>query len=195
MTAYNAFRQGLWELCLLVRKTIGGSSARFHLETPGKCRSIGESGPLRSCDQRVSSGPVARTIPILTKPTSAWPRFSSGRKNRKPRVDSYRERLLPIRRMRSRGTDSLAQVERILGNEADQRRAFAQFQRLRQKSSELEAAKGMFNFNPTDVTRQKGHGPIVKFRGVTIERSQRNRDHRQAKLNWSEILPLYELFQ
>ena len=86
MTAYNAFRQGLWELCLLVRKTIGGSSARFHLETPGKCRSIGESGPLRSCDQRVSSGPVARTIPILTKPTSAWPRFSSGRKNRKPRV-------------------------------------------------------------------------------------------------------------
>jgi len=94
--------------------------------------------------------------------------------------------------MRSRGTDSLAQVERILGNEADQRRAFAEFQRLRQKSSELEAAKGI---NPTDVTRQKGHGPIVKFRGVTIERSQRNRDHRQAKLNWSEILPLYELFQ
>jgi tetratricopeptide (TPR) repeat protein len=51
----------------------------------------------------------------------------------------------------------LAQVERILGNEPGQRRAFAEFQRLRQKSSELEAAKGMFN--PTDVTKQKVDGP------------------------------------
>jgi len=51
----------------------------------------------------------------------------------------------------------LAQVERILGNEPGQRRAFAEFQRLRQKSSELEAAKGMFN--ATDVTKQKVDGP------------------------------------
>jgi predicted Zn-dependent protease len=36
----------------------------------------------------------------------------------------------------------LAQAERILGNEADQRRAFAEFQRLRQKSSELERQRG-----------------------------------------------------
>jgi tetratricopeptide (TPR) repeat protein len=51
----------------------------------------------------------------------------------------------------------LAQVERILGNEASQRRAFAEFQRLHQKSIELDAAKGMYT--QTDVTRQKVDGP------------------------------------
>jgi len=51
----------------------------------------------------------------------------------------------------------LAQVERILGNEAGRQKAFAEFQRLRQKSNELEASKGMYA--QTDVTKQKVESP------------------------------------
>jgi tetratricopeptide (TPR) repeat protein len=51
----------------------------------------------------------------------------------------------------------LAQVERTLGNEAGRQKAFAEFQRLRQKSSELEASKGMYV--QTDVTKQKVDSP------------------------------------
>jgi tetratricopeptide (TPR) repeat protein len=51
----------------------------------------------------------------------------------------------------------LAQVERTLGNEAGRQNAFAEFQRLRQKSSELEASKGMYV--QTDVTKQKVDSP------------------------------------
>jgi tetratricopeptide (TPR) repeat protein len=51
----------------------------------------------------------------------------------------------------------LAQVERALGDEAGQRKAFAEFQRLHQKSAELDAAKGMYT--QTDVTKQKVDGP------------------------------------
>jgi tetratricopeptide (TPR) repeat protein len=47
----------------------------------------------------------------------------------------------------------LSQAERALGNIPGQQRALAEFQRLRQKSSELEAAKGMFS--PEEVTRQQ----------------------------------------
>jgi tetratricopeptide (TPR) repeat protein len=51
----------------------------------------------------------------------------------------------------------LAQVEHILGNEGDRQKAFAEFQRLRQKSSELEASKGMYV--QTEVTKQKVDNP------------------------------------
>jgi tetratricopeptide (TPR) repeat protein len=47
----------------------------------------------------------------------------------------------------------LGQIERALGNVAGQEKAFAEFQRLRRKSSELEAAKGMFS--PDEVTKQR----------------------------------------
>ena len=51
----------------------------------------------------------------------------------------------------------LAQVEHILGDEEGRRKAFAEFQRLRQKSSEREASKGMYV--QTDVTKQKVDSP------------------------------------
>ena len=51
----------------------------------------------------------------------------------------------------------LAQVEHILGDEGARQKAFAEFQRLRQKSSELEASKGMYV--QTDVTKQKVDSP------------------------------------
>jgi tetratricopeptide (TPR) repeat protein len=51
----------------------------------------------------------------------------------------------------------LAQVEHILGDEGGRQKAFAEFQRLRQKSSELEASKGMYV--QTDVTKQKVDSP------------------------------------
>jgi tetratricopeptide (TPR) repeat protein len=51
----------------------------------------------------------------------------------------------------------LAQVEHILGDEQGRQKAFAEFQRLRQKSSELEASKGMYV--QTDVTKQKVDSP------------------------------------
>jgi tetratricopeptide (TPR) repeat protein len=51
----------------------------------------------------------------------------------------------------------LAQVERMRGNEGGRQKAFAEFQRLRQKSSELEASKGMYV--QTDVTKQKVDSP------------------------------------
>jgi tetratricopeptide (TPR) repeat protein len=51
----------------------------------------------------------------------------------------------------------LAQVEHILGDEEGRRKAFAEFQRLRQKSSEREASKGMYL--QTDVTKQKADSP------------------------------------
>jgi tetratricopeptide (TPR) repeat protein len=47
----------------------------------------------------------------------------------------------------------LSQAERALGNIRGQQGALAEFQRLRQKSSELEAAKGMFA--PEEVTKQQ----------------------------------------
>jgi tetratricopeptide (TPR) repeat protein len=48
----------------------------------------------------------------------------------------------------------LAQVERALGNPTAQQQAMSEFQRLRKKSSNLEAAKGLFSASD-DVTRQK----------------------------------------
>jgi tetratricopeptide (TPR) repeat protein len=51
----------------------------------------------------------------------------------------------------------LAQADRALGDEAGQRKAFAEFQRLHQKSTELDAAKGMYT--QTDVRKQKVDGP------------------------------------
>jgi tetratricopeptide (TPR) repeat protein len=51
----------------------------------------------------------------------------------------------------------LAQVEHILGDEGARQKAFAEFQRLRQKSSEREASKGMYA--QTDVTKQKVDSP------------------------------------
>jgi tetratricopeptide (TPR) repeat protein len=50
----------------------------------------------------------------------------------------------------------LAQVEHILGDEGARQKAFAEFQRLRQKSSEREASKGMYL--QTEVTKQKVDG-------------------------------------
>jgi tetratricopeptide (TPR) repeat protein len=48
----------------------------------------------------------------------------------------------------------LSQVERMLGHEAEQRKAFAKFQQLRkQESNEQEAGKQIFS--PEEVTRQK----------------------------------------
>ncbi len=48
----------------------------------------------------------------------------------------------------------LSQVQGMLGNDAEQKKAFAEFQRLRdQKSSQQEAAKQIFS--PEEVTRQK----------------------------------------
>lgn len=46
----------------------------------------------------------------------------------------------------------LSQAERALGNSQGQQKAFAEFQRLRQRSSELEAAKGLFSQD--EVTKQ-----------------------------------------
>jgi len=51
----------------------------------------------------------------------------------------------------------LAQAERTLGNEAAQRKAMAEFQRLYAKSNEIEASKGMYG--SADVTKQKVEGP------------------------------------
>jgi tetratricopeptide (TPR) repeat protein len=50
----------------------------------------------------------------------------------------------------------LAQVERTLGNEAGQRKAIAEYQRLHQKSDEIEASKGMYG--QANVTKQKIDG-------------------------------------
>jgi tetratricopeptide (TPR) repeat protein len=50
----------------------------------------------------------------------------------------------------------LAQAERTLGNEAGQRKAIAEFQRLREKSNEIEASKNIYG--PTEVTKQKVDG-------------------------------------
>jgi len=47
----------------------------------------------------------------------------------------------------------LAQAERALGNSEGQQKAMREFERLRKKSSELEAAKGLFS--PSEVTRQR----------------------------------------
>jgi tetratricopeptide (TPR) repeat protein len=47
----------------------------------------------------------------------------------------------------------LGQIERALGNASEQQHAYAEFQRLRQKSSELESAKAIFS--PDEVTKQK----------------------------------------
>jgi predicted Zn-dependent protease len=48
----------------------------------------------------------------------------------------------------------LSQVQGLLGHDAEQKKAFAEFQRLRtQKSSQQEAAKQIFS--PEEVTRQK----------------------------------------
>ena len=47
----------------------------------------------------------------------------------------------------------LGQVERALGHVAGQQKAIAEFQRLRQKSSELEYTKALFS--PDEVTKQK----------------------------------------
>jgi tetratricopeptide (TPR) repeat protein len=51
----------------------------------------------------------------------------------------------------------LSQVERTLGNKAGQQKAAAEFLRLRQKSDEIDASKGMYG--QTDVTKQKVDGP------------------------------------
>ena len=53
----------------------------------------------------------------------------------------------------------LSQVERSLGNEDGQRKAFAEFQKLRQRASELEASKGMYS--QSEVTKQKMEGPTT----------------------------------
>jgi predicted Zn-dependent protease len=48
----------------------------------------------------------------------------------------------------------LSQVQGVLGNDAEQKRAFAEFRRLRtQKSSQQEAAKQIFS--PEEVTQQQ----------------------------------------
>jgi tetratricopeptide (TPR) repeat protein len=47
----------------------------------------------------------------------------------------------------------LGQIERDLGNVAEQEKAFTEFQRLRQKSPEIEQTKAIFS--PDEVTRQK----------------------------------------
>jgi len=47
----------------------------------------------------------------------------------------------------------LSQVQGMMGHDAEQKKAFAEFQRLRtQKSSQQEAAKQIFS--PQDVTQQ-----------------------------------------
>jgi hypothetical protein len=48
----------------------------------------------------------------------------------------------------------MSQVQGMLGHEAEQKKAFAEFQRLRsQKSSQEEAGKQIFS--PDEVTRQQ----------------------------------------
>jgi tetratricopeptide (TPR) repeat protein len=51
----------------------------------------------------------------------------------------------------------LAQVERALGNEAGRQKATAEFQRLHEKSVEMQASQDMYG--QTDVTKQKVDGP------------------------------------
>jgi tetratricopeptide (TPR) repeat protein len=51
----------------------------------------------------------------------------------------------------------LSQVDRTLGNKIGQQKASAEFLRLRQKSNEIDASKGMYG--QTDVTKQKVDGP------------------------------------
>jgi predicted Zn-dependent protease len=51
----------------------------------------------------------------------------------------------------------LAQVERALGNEAGRQKATAEFQRLHEKSVEIQASQDLYS--QTDVTKQKVDGP------------------------------------
>ncbi len=54
----------------------------------------------------------------------------------------------------------LAQVERALGNESEHKKAFAEFEKLRKRSAELEATIGMFS--PSEVTKQTVDSPVAK---------------------------------